>query len=200
MSARMKAVELAMAVLLISVVGCGGSSAFVNPEADLPYYQKVAIIPFTSLSQDRGAGYRVSDIFFSELLRRGFADVVEPGQFSAAVVKLRGGTPVENPWSAEELARLAEELGVEGVFLGTVREYEMSRTGRSAFPLLSMEVRLVDAASGKLVWSASDTRRGGPGTPVVSWILGLFGGGEIHTMGELTTSVCRDFLKTLPRN
>ena len=200
MSVRMGTGMLAAAVLWVVLAGCGGPSAFVNPEADLPYYQKVAIIPFTSLSQDRVAGYRVSDTFFSELLRRGFADVVEPGQFSAAVIKLRGGTPVENPWSAEELARLAEELGIEGVFLGTVREYDMSRTGRSAFPLLSMEVRLVDAASGKLVWSASTTRRGGPGTPLVSWIMGLFGGGEIHTMGELTTAVCRDFLKTLPRN
>ena len=116
------------------------------------------------------------------------------------MTKLRGGTPVENPWSAEELARLAEELGVEGVFLGTVREYDMTRTGRSAFPLLSMEARLVDAASGRLVWSASATRRGGPGTPFVSSLLGLFGGGEIHTMGELTAVVCRDLLKTLPRN
>lgn len=196
----MKSGMLAVAVLLLAFAGCGGPSAFVNPEADLPFYQKVAIIPFASLSQDRAAGYRVSDTFFSELLRRGFADVVEPGQFSAAVVKLRGGTPVENPWSAEELARLAEELGIEGVFLGTVREYEMSRTGRTAFPLISMEVRLVDAASGKLVWSASDTRRGGPGTPLVSWFLGLLGAGEIHTMGELTTVICRDFLETLPRN
>jgi TolB-like protein len=200
MNVRMRTGMLAGGALLLALAGCGGPSAFVNPEADLPFYQKVAIIPFTSLSQDRVAGYRVSDTFFSELLRRGFADVVEPGQFSAAVVKLRGGTPVDNPWSAEELARLSEELGIEGIFLGTVREYEMSRTGRSSFPMLSLEVRLVDAASGKLVWSASTTRRGGPGIPVVSWFLGLFGGGEIHTMGELTTAVCRDFLKTLPRN
>jgi len=185
---------------LALLAGCGGPSTFVNPEADLPYYQKVAIIPFTSLSQDRAAGYRVSDVFFSELLRKGFADLVEPGQFSAAVTKMRGGTPVENPWSAEELSRLGEELGIQGVFLGTVREYEMVRTGRDAFPLISLEVRLVDTASGKLVWSASTTRRGGPGVPVVSWFLGLLGGGEIHTMGELSAEVCRDFLKTLPRS
>jgi TolB-like protein len=193
----MKTGMLAVAVLLLASAGCGGPSAFVNPEADLPFYQKVAIIPFASLSQDRAAGYRVSDTFFSE--RSPGSGRCRFGQFSAAVVKLRGGTPVESPWSAEELARLAEELGIEGVFLGTVREYEMSRTGRTAFPLISMEVRLVDAASGKLVWSASATRRGGPGTPLVSWFLGLFGGGEIHTMGELTTVVCRDF-QTLPRN
>jgi hypothetical protein len=160
----------------------------------------VAVLPFQCLAQDRVAGYRVGNVFFSELLRAGFADVVEPGQFSAAMNKVRGVTPPENAWSNEDLVRLGEETGVQGFFMGTVREHEMKTTGRDAFPLLSLEVRFVDAASGRLVWSASTTARGGPKFPVVGWLLGLVGKGEIHSMSELSTKVCRDLLGRLPRD
>jgi len=183
-------------ILLVLLAGgalsaCSGPSRFVDAEADIPYYETVGIIPFPSYAPDRGAGARVTDIFFSELLRREFAVVVEPGQFTAAMRKVRGDTPPTNPWSQEELARLAELTGVQGVFMGTVRDYEMTRQSRKSFPLVSLEVRLVDTGTGRLVWSASETRKGGPGVPLLGW-------GEVHTLGELTADVCRDLLSTLP--
>jgi polysaccharide biosynthesis protein PelC len=200
MTAELRIRTLVMMIAIVALAGCGGTTSFLSPEADLPFYERVGIVPFTGLSQDRAAGYRVSDVFFSKLLRRGFAEVVEPGQFSAAMSKARAGVAPETPWSAADLAKLGQEAGVQGVFMGTVREYDMTRTARDAFPLLSLEVRLVDVASGQIVWSASDTRRGGPGFPIWTWFSGLFGGGEIHTMGELTTEMCRELLGTLPRN
>jgi hypothetical protein len=106
-------------------------------------------------------------------------------------VKARGGTPYANPWSGEDLAKLGEEAGIQGFFMGTVTEYGMERVGRDAFPLLSVEARLVDAATGRIVWSASRTRRGGPAFPIFGW-------GEIHTLGELTSEVCHELVGTLP--
>ncbi len=176
--------------LLVSA--CAGPAHFVDEEADLGYYERVAVAPFNSLAQDQLAGQKVADVFFTELLRRGFAQVVEPGQLVASMFALRGGTPVTNPWSSEELARLGEEMGVQGVFMGAVRDYTMERVGRDSYPLLSLEVRLVDTASGRIVWTGSRTRRGGPGFPI-------FGFGEVHTMGELTADMSRDILSTLPQ-
>lgn len=181
-------VGLAATVLLAS---CGGPVRFLDPEADMGYYEQVGVVPFTTLSQDRASGQRITNLFFTELLRKDFAGVVEPGQFTASMIKVRGGDPPENPWSSQHLAALAEETGAQAFFMGTVREYDFVHSGRETFPLLSLEVRLVDAATGRLVWSASDTRKGGPGFP----FLGL---GETHTMGELAANLCRDLLGTLP--
>ncbi len=183
---------LLAAATLLAVSGCGGPTRFLNPEADLPYYERVGIVPFTSLAQDRAAGYRVTNVFFTELLERGFAEVVEPGQFAADMTQIRGGIPAETPWSTEQLAKLGEKAGVQGIFMGTVRQYEMVSSGRETYPLLSIEVRLVDAATGRLVWSASETRKGGAGVP-------LFGWGGVRLMETLTADVCRELLSSLPR-
>jgi hypothetical protein len=188
---RRRAIALsALLGCLLLAGGCGTTTSYVNPDADLPFYERVAILPFTSLATDRLAGEKVSSVFFTELLSTGFAEVVDPGQLAAAMLRTRGGTPATNPWSTVELMRLGDEIGAQGMFLGTIRDFEMVRTGRDAFPLLSLEVRLLDVNTGRVVWSASETRRGGPAFP-------LFGWREIHTMGELSVRVCRDLLGTL---
>jgi hypothetical protein len=109
-----------------------------------------------------------------------------------AMMKIRGGTPPTNPWSSEDLTKLAEETGVQGFFMGTVRDYDMVNMSRDAFPLLSLEVQLVDAATGRVVWNASETRRGGPAPPLLGFM-------ATRTMGDLTSRVCRELLRTLPR-
>lgn len=184
---------LTAALVGCCIYACGGSSQFVDSEADIPYYETVGIIPFRSLAQDRLAGEKVANIFFTQLLTREFAQVVEPGVFSAAMTRVRGGTPPANSWSSEQLSMLGSEANVQGVFVGTVRDYGIVSVGRDQFPLVSFELRLIDTATGRVVWSASDTRRGGPAFPI-------FGFGEVHTLGELCTQMCQDLLQTLPRN
>jgi hypothetical protein len=190
--ARMQSVFLlTLAVTLVACGGTGGGSGFVDPEADLPYYERVGVIPFESLGGDRAAGLQVTSVFFTELLKRDFAQVAEPGQFTAAMVRARGNKPAGTPWSTEELARLMEEANVQGVFMGTVRNYEMVRSGRSAYPMISMEVRLVDTATGRMVWSASETKKEGAGIPGFNW-------GKARTLPDLATKMSRRLLESLP--
>ena len=186
------ATKFSAAVAAVLAAACGGPTHFVHPEADFPFYENVGIVPFVSLGQDRLAGEKVTDVFFTELLRTGFAEVNDPGQFLAVIQRIRGATPLSTPWGTADLAKLGEEANVQGMFMGVVRDYEMTRVGRDSYPLVSIEVRLLDAATGRVVWSASQTRRTGPRTPIVGW-------GEIHTLGELATDMCRDLLRTLPR-
>ena len=177
-------------VFLAALAGCAGSDHYMSAEADLPYYERVAVIPFSTLSQDRLSGERMASVFMTELLGSRVADVVDPGQFAATMMQIRGGTPFANPWSTADLAKLGKAAGVQGIFLGTVQEYEMARSGRESFPLISMEVHMIDAASGTIVWSASRTRKGGPAFPLFGWT-------EIHTLGELSSTMCREMLGTL---
>lgn len=195
---RKAAIGFALGCVGLGLAACSGPVRFVHPDADVAFYESVGIVPFTSLAQDRSSGYKVSDIFFTELIRARFAEVAEPGQFAAAMKLMRGGTPVDAPWASADLVRLGEEAGVQGVFLGTVRDYEMMRIGQGTYPHVAVEARLVDVASGRVVWSASDTRTGGPGVPLIGWLFSLFGKGETRTLSELTSSVCHDLLSTLP--
>lgn len=193
MVSRSQQWRTAAMLVMLSLTGCAsGPTRFVHPLADIPYYQRVAIVPFTTLSQTGAAGAKVSNIFYNEALVTGFAEILEPGQLRSVVKQLRGNAKATTPWSSADLARLGEEANVQGVFMGTVRDYEMARVGRESFPLISLEIRLVDTATGNVVWSASQTRRGGPAMPIFGW-------GEIHTLGDLTTAVCRDILRTLPK-
>ena len=178
--------------LALAAAGCGSPvTRFAHPEADFSFYESVGIVPFASLGQDQLAGEKVSNVFFSELLAQRFNSVREPGQFAAAIQRVRGAGVSNLPWSAADLQRLGTEAEVQGVFMGMVRDYEMTGVGRSVYPLVSFEVRLLDASTGNVVWSASVTRRGGPSLPFMGWR-------EIHTLGELTTAVCREVLETLP--
>lgn len=174
----------------LALAGCSGPATFIDPEADLGFYEKVGVLPFESLARDRLAGEKVASVFFTELLSRGFSQVADPGQLAAATTRVRGNVPPANPWSSRDLTRLGEEAGVQAIFLGTVREYEMVQVGRDPYPLVSFEVRLVDVATGRLVWSASETRRGGPAFP-------LFGWRAVHTLGELSATMCRQALRSL---
>lgn len=182
----------ALAVLVLGSACAGGPTHFVHPLADIPFYERVAIIPFETLSSNRLAGEKVSNVFYSEALQVEFANIIEPGQLTAISATLRGSVPAANPWSSADLAQLGQEAGIQGVFMGIVRDYEMARYGRESFPLVSLEIRLVDTATGQVVWSASHTRRGGPAMPIFGW-------GAIHTLGELTTDMCRQILQTLPK-
>ena len=187
---RPRRTELLVALGTILLGGCAGSARFLDPQADLGYYERVAILPFSSLTADRVAGDKVASVFFTELLQSHVAAAVDPGQLAAAMVQARGGTPATTPWSAAELAKLAESVKAQGMFEGVVREYSLERSGRDSFPLVSLELRLVDAASGRVIWTWSDTRRGGPAFPLWPWR-------ETRTLGELTADMCRDALATL---
>jgi hypothetical protein len=179
-------------LVCFATIGCSsGVTRFVHPEADLSFYESLGIVPFESLGQDRLAGEKVTNVFYTELLAKGYAQVEEPGQFLASIQKVRGTSATSRAWSTADIIRLGEEAEVQGIIMGLVRDYDMTSSGRSSYPLVSIEVRLLDAATGQVVWSASQTRRGGPTAPFTGWR-------EIHTLGELTTAVCRELLETLP--
>jgi hypothetical protein len=80
---------------------------------------------------------------------------------------------------------------VQAVFEGIVRDFEMARIGQSSFPLITLEVRLIDVPTGQVVWSTAVTERGGPKVPVFGW-------GEIHTLGELSNKVAAEAVERLP--
>lgn len=190
--ARATAALLLAAALLAA--GCAGTRSVAHPEVDWSFYSRMGIVPFKTLAADRNAGEKVSSALLTELLMARTIEVAEPGGFVRALQEVLKGQSGGDPsaLTAADLRRLGESAEVQAVLFGTVREYEMVRVGQEQFPLVSLDVRLVDAPTGALIWSGSVSRRGGPRLPFVSI-------GETHTLGELTQKVCEELAHDLAR-
>ncbi len=179
------------ALLTAGAVGCAGPvRVFVNPQADFSYYTKVGIVPFRTLAGDRFAGEKFTVEFNAAVLAAEMFEVVEYGIFATALDKAIGSRARDGTLTPEELKKIAEATGVQGVFLGTVSQYEMVRTSSGTFPVITVEARLVDTETGTVAWMATATQRGGPKAPVISI-------GEIHTLGELSQVMSRRLVSTL---
>ncbi len=188
-------VKRTMFVCLIGLgllAGCGSPPVFIEPEADLDFYDRVAVTPFWVTNGDRGASDLVSDAFVTALMISEKYGVEEPGLFRHMLDDVADQTSTSNrglkPEMVKELGVLAK---VEAIFEGTVLAYEMTRIGQNQYPLISVELRMIDAQTGRLVWSTTVTKKGGPGFP-------FFGFGETRTLPELAAKVVEDLVSRVP--
>ncbi len=164
--------------------GCGGPRTYIHPEVDMSYYEAVGVLPFRNLTNDRLAAERVTNAFITELLIRDIFEVVEPGQFRMTARQILGGNiDPGGEWDPEKIRELGRATGIQGLIVGTVREYEMISIGQTPYPLVTVDVTLVDVETARVAWMISHTEKGGPNLPVLSV-------GETYTLGEMTQIVC----------
>lgn len=176
---------------VISWMGCSAPiRVFTHPEADLSYYTKVGVVPFQSLAADRFGGEKFSTEFTTALLASGKFVVVEQGIFVHALLQVTGKRTSPDGLTADQLKKIAEITGVQGVFEGTVTHYQMHHSGGDYFPVIAVEVRMVDTETGTIVWKATVSDRGGPKTPII-------GVGEIHTFGELSQKLSKQLVSRI---
>jgi TolB-like protein len=173
----------------VAAAGCASSQTqYLHPNADLGMIKKVAVIPFENVTEDRTAGDKLTRIFFVELLALDVFQVSEPGQ-SVKVLRSQPGTALDALGSAE-LQRIGKELGVDGLFLGSVVDFGEARSGSTPDPRVTVQLRLVDVQSGTTIWSASRTRSR------ASMTAKLFGVGR-ESLTETARDIIRSELGTL---
>lgn len=179
---------LAVVSLVLGIAGCASSpTRFVHPNADLGALQKVAVLPFENVSGVQGASDKVHKIFLVELLSLGAFDVIEPGR----VAKALKGETVASPdqLAPEDLKRIGGALGADALFMGQVLDYSDAR-GTGGAPSVTIQLRLIEVASGATVWSTSQTRSGSKASTR------LFGVSS-DSVTEATRKVIREELATL---
>jgi TolB-like protein len=182
----------ALLVLLVPILfteACASShqTRYLHPNADLGMIQKVAVVPFENLTEERTAGEKLTRIFFIELLALDVFEVSEPGQ---AVKVLRSQAGALDALGPADLQRIGKDLGVDALFMGSVVDYTETRSGSSQDPRVTIQVRLVETQTGTTIWSASQTRsRAALSTK-------LFGIGR-ESLTEAARDLIRDELKTL---
>ncbi len=165
--------------LLISVVLCVVTPASVcsaqvtdvyrDPQMDFGSIRTVAVVPFANFARDPVVAERVRDVFINRLLATGAVYVLPVGEVARGIAKLE----IQNPSTptGEDVVKLGGLLKADAVVTGVVREYGEVRSGTSTANVISMSIQLIEAGTGKVVWSASSTKGG------VSFWNRLFGGG-----------------------
>lgn len=162
--------------------------SYIHPTADLTFIKKVAILPFENLTDDKFAGDKVRDVVATEVLSRGFFDVVEQGEVSRVIREVAKGSATA--LDKETTKRVGVRLEVQAMILGSVQEYGIPRGRGRPQPQVAVSMRMIDVRSSKILWQASFDEKGG-GT-----LHRLFGIGEKST-SEVTRKLAKEMMDTL---
>jgi TolB-like protein len=185
---------LLLATFSWGIAGCGSSmkaTRFSNPDFDFAFVERVAVLPFENLSNDRQAGLRATRLTITELLASGALDVVEPGEVQAALIQTgafqAGRTPIP---STEQIISLGQALDVQAMIMGTVTQSENLRSGNVPIPVVTIDLRMVEAETGATVWAATHSEKG---STVSAKLLGTGG----QPIAETTRECVQQLLATL---
>jgi hypothetical protein len=180
----------ALALVVGLAAGCATTRVtdYTHPAADLGAIKTVAVLPFTTLTPDRTDAEKVQKLFQVELLALNVVDVVEPGRVAQLVASEHIDSA--DKLTPEDLQRIGKALGADGVFLGTVVDFSQSRVGNTTAPDVTIQLRLVEVASGTTAWTSTESRSGANARAR------LFGfGGDSLT--QAARALIRDQLKSL---
>jgi len=175
---------------LLLLMSCSGPRIFVNPEADLLYYKKIGILPFKDVSGTRGAAQKISLIFYSELMLQGNFEIIDPGELMKKIKEITSSQNSTPELGLSEIKKLGDVTGAQGVIQGVVVEYTTVRSGGESYPLITLDVKLLDTQYGKVVWEITYTKTGRSKIPIL-------GVGGTATLPELTQEICQDIVKEI---
>lgn len=192
MSRAPSGTRLAAAVVLATALaGCAAPTRlYVNPQADLTLYKKIAVLPFTNLSAQQFAGDRVSRAFTTELIMTDRFQVVEAGELAQILDRAGGGPDAQGGYDPQKLKDACQQLQATGYVRGAVTEYQMQRNGQDEIPVLGFDAELVDVATGNIVWRVSISRHG-------KGLLPGLGGASLRSLGALTQQACLEAVASL---
>lgn len=179
-----------LAVIALLLTSCAGKpiDTFHNPTMDFAAIQTVAVMPFTNLTDDKRAGERVRDVFVTFLSATEAMYVLPPGEVQRGIS--RGGVFNPDAPSPEEVQKLAGIIKADAVITGVVREYGAVRSGSTTANVISVSMSLIEAETGKVVWTASSTKGG------ISMGDRLFGGGG-EPMNKITEEAINEIIDKL---
>ena len=177
-------------LVLVSFAACSSatSEVYKDPNMDFGTIQVVAVMPFLNLTREQQAAERVRDVFMNMLLATGGVYVLPAGEVARGIS--RAGISDPSGPSTEDLIKLAGIVKANAIFTGVVREYGEVRSGTTAANVVSVSMRMLEAKSGKIVWSASSTKGG------INLGDRLFGGGG-EPLNDVTEKAVNDLIEKL---
>jgi TolB-like protein len=171
--------------------GAAGPGSSRTRGAAPAYPGSVAIVPFASTTRRRAAlsAETVTEAARAVAIARGIR-TVSPN--CASDVLRRQG---EIRWGAVDAptrTALRTNCGADLILTGKVEVYDVGGAQLEPEPRVTVAMRLVDAESGRIVWTGAAEREGWDRSR-------LFRAGRIHSRGELAERLLDDLTKSLLR-
>lgn len=188
LSAAVLTVLLPLAAALCAACGPSNHDVFRDETMDFAAIRTIAVMPMANQSREPMASDRVRDVLITMLLSSGGVYVLPAGEVARGVSRTGIADPA-NP-SAEDVVKLGAVVKADAVMTGSVREYGEVRSGSVASQAISLSMRLTEAQTGRVVWSASATRGG------VTFADRLLGGGGTP-MNEITEDAVNEIIEKL---
>ena len=136
----------------------------------------VAVMPFQGVSESPGSGLIVADIMANELYALGGYTLVTPEVAAARAAPREGET-----LAPDVTGRL---VGADYILTGRVTEYTY-KSGVGEQPDVGVTARLIEAFSGRVLWSGTRAKTGS-----AAWF-------QEDSLGLLTSRICRDLALSL---
>ena len=173
--------------LLVALQACshGGSDYFRDENMDFGAIRTVAVMPLGNLSKDNLASDRVRDVFSTMLMATGAVYVLPYGEVASGIAS--AGIP--NPYNPtpDEVVKFAKMVKADAVITGVIREYGEVRPGTATSVAISLSLQMMEAQTGRIVWSASTTKGG------IGVTDRIFGGGG-RPLNDITEQAVDDIL------
>jgi hypothetical protein len=140
-------------------LGLSGPATFRSAALETARRNRICLLPLENRSPARLASRTVAELLSQRLSASGTFEVVEPADFREAMVAtgvrgIRRGDPAE-------MAKLSQALNTHLFLRGTIYVFrDASPRNASIMPELDLDLALVDAAEGKIVWTSRLARTG----------------------------------------
>ncbi len=146
--------------LIFFFAGCSGTymKEYVQPNGVAGEARHVAVLPLVNLTNTPNAGRMVGDLLTTELYASTPFDLME----STEMLKRIKGNEDDLDFVMEDAVarKMGSKLGVDTVIYGSVTEYQYKR-GVNQSPAVGINLRMIDVASGNVLWASSSSKSGG---------------------------------------
>jgi TolB-like protein len=133
----------------------------------LPAGAAVAVLPFEDLSARENVGEEFTRVFLAELVRTGMLPVVDPGLVDDALERI--SVRSARGMTQDEMRRLGDTLHVTHLLFGNVLEAGELKSESGDVPTAAATLRLVEIASGRVIWACHHSRTGEDRETVFQW-------------------------------
>lgn len=130
---------------------------FVGAGVDLGTRARVAVIPLENLTNYPKAGLIAAELLSTEIYRRDLFELVEGTALRQALTSL--DIDLADLAADFAAADLANRLEVDAVLIGSVSEYGYQH-GLHEEPVVGLNLRLVRAGEGEVLWASSHSTTG----------------------------------------
>lgn len=173
---------------LALAAGCAGSAP--KPSALPPEARpRLAVLPFDNLTDEGGAGETMTLVFFTQVGALGRYQPVEGGVVTHLLDSLAIRTT--SNLTAEQLRMLGDRLDATRLLAGTVLESGTVHTSDGDLPSVGVTVKLLDPATGRVLWTRMGFRSGQDKETVFGW-------GREKSPQRLAASLAIELLRDLP--